>query len=342
MYRLATIILCGLMLFNVFFKGEETMAETQLPDGLYAIFNTDKGEIICKLEYKKTPLTVANFVGLAEGTKGLGGGGKHRFYDGLKFHRVIADFMIQGGCPLGTGTGGPGYTFPDEIDPSLRHSGPGILSMANAGPGTNGSQFFITHVATPWLDGKHTVFGHVVAGQDVVNKIRQGDVIKSVTIKRVGAEAEAFKSDEAAFQALLAGLASRQQERVKEAAQEQAKLIEKNWPKAITTKSGLKYVATKPGEGNATPKPGDQVSVHYSGRLLDGQEFDSSYKRGEPIDFTVGQGIVIKGWDEALLSMKKGEKRILIVPPELGYGPNGRGPIPPNATMVFDVELLDF
>jgi len=318
------------------------MAETQLPDGLYAIFNTDKGEIVCKLEYKKTPLTVANFVGLAEGTKELGGGGKHRFYDGLKFHRVIAEFMIQGGCPLGTGTGGPGYTFPDEIDPSLRHSGPGILSMANAGPGTNGSQFFITHVATPWLDGKHTVFGHVVAGQDVVDKIRQGDVIKSVTIKRVGAEAQAFKGDEAAFQQLLASLDSRKQERAKAAAIERAKLIEKNWPKALTTPSGLKYVVTKEGEGQTTPKAGKRVTVHYSGRLLDGQEFDSSYKRGEPIEFAVGQGVVIKGWDEALLSMKKGEKRTLIIPPELGYGPEGRGPIPANAVLIFDVELVDF
>ena len=318
------------------------MAETKLADGLYAVFNTDKGEIVCKLEYKKTPLTVANFIGLAEGTKELGGGGKHRFYDGLKFHRVIADFMIQGGCPLGTGTGGPGYTFPDEIDPSLRHAGPGVLSMANAGPGTNGSQFFITHVATPWLDGKHTVFGHVVSGQDVVNKIRQGDVIKSLTIKRVGAEAEAFRADDAAFNELLAGLETRRQERVKEAALEQAQLIQKKWPQAVTTKSGLKYVVEKQGEGEATPKPGDRVTVHYSGRLLDGQEFDSSYKRGEPIEFAVGQGQVIKGWDEALLSMKKDEKRTLIIPPELGYGTQGRGPIPPNAVMIFEVELVDF
>ncbi|MDR3088717.1 MAG: FKBP-type peptidyl-prolyl cis-trans isomerase [Desulfobulbaceae bacterium] len=163
-----------------------------------------------------------------------------------------------------------------------------------------------------------------------------------MTIKRVGAEAEAFVSDEAAFQSYLGNLENHKLERAQEAALEQSKLIEKNWPKAITSKSGLKYLVTQEGAGAATPKPGDRVTVHYSGRLLDGQEFDSSYKRGEPIEFAVGQGIVIKGWDEALLAMKKGEKRLLIIPPELGYGPAGRGPIPPNAVMIFDVELLDF
>ncbi len=182
------------------------MAQSKLKDGLYAKFDTAKGEIICLLEYKKTPLTVTNFVALAEGTKDLGGGAKakgDRFYDGLKFHRVIPDFMIQGGCPLGTGTGGPGYTFPDEIDPSLTHSKPGILSMANAGPGTNGSQFFITHVATPWLDGKHTVFGHVVSGMDVVNQIAGDDLLNSVEIIRVGEDAENFViNDEGQIEAL--------------------------------------------------------------------------------------------------------------------------------------------
>lgn len=161
------------------------MATSTLRDGMYASFKTAKGEILCKLEFEKTPLTVANFVGLAEGTKDLGGGARakgDKFYNGLKFHRVIADFMIQGGCPLGTGTGGPGYTFPDEIDPSLKHSGPGILSMANAGPNTNGSQFFITLGPQPHLDGKHTVFGAVTEGKDVVLAIRQGDAMKSVTI----------------------------------------------------------------------------------------------------------------------------------------------------------------
>ena len=320
------------------------MAETKLEDGLYAKFVTSKGDILCQLEFEKTPITVANFVGLAEGTKQLGGGaGKEgvRFYDGLTFHRVIANFMIQGGCPLGTGTGGPGYTFPDEIDPTLKHDSAGILSMANAGPGTNGSQFFITHNATPHLDGKHTVWGHVVEGQDVVDAIAQNDTIKTVEIIRVGDAAKAFKSDQAAFEALLASQEERQREKELAAMEEAMEQINGQWPDAITTDSGLKYVVEAEGEGD-TPQPGAMIKVHYTGKLLDGTKFDSSVDRGTPIDFPVGQGRVIKGWDEALLSMKKGEKRVLIIPPHLGYGPSGRGPIPPNATMVFDVELIDF
>ena len=146
-------------------------------DGVYAVITTKKGEIALQLEYQKTPMTVSNFVALAEGTMT----GKP-YYDGLKFHRVIADFMVQGGCPTGTGSGGPGYQFGDEIDPTLKHVGPGILSMANAGPGTNGSQFFITHVPCPWLNGKHTVFGKVTSGLDVVDAVKGGDTITAVTI----------------------------------------------------------------------------------------------------------------------------------------------------------------
>ncbi|MBI3414570.1 MAG: peptidylprolyl isomerase [Verrucomicrobia bacterium] len=186
--------------------GRASAAE-KLADGLYAEFDTSKGKIVTQLEFEKTPLTVANFVGLAEGTKHYsktpGEAPKAQmkpFYDGLVFHRVIADFMIQGGCPLGNGTGGPGYRFRDEFDPSLKHTGPGILSMANAGPGSNGSQFFITHKATPWLDGKHSVFGHVVQGQEVVNQIAKGDTLNSIKIVRVGEKAKAFKGDQADFE----------------------------------------------------------------------------------------------------------------------------------------------
>ncbi|MDJ0622050.1 MAG: peptidylprolyl isomerase [Desulfocapsaceae bacterium] len=321
------------------------MGDSPKKDGLYAEFDTSKGKIVSLLEFEKTPLTVANFVGLAEGTKELGAGKGttgNKFYDGLTFHRVIPDFMIQGGCPLGTGTGGPGYTFPDEIDSSLKHDSPGILSMANAGPGTNGSQFFITHVPTPWLDGKHTVFGHVIEGQDVVNAIRQGDTINSVTIIRIGEAAQNFKSDQAAFDALLDSMEERARE--KEIAAEAAanKAIEQKWPDAVTTPSGLKFVVVEEGDGGETPAKGTTIKAHYTGKLLDGTKFDSSYDRGQPLEFPVGTGRVIKGWEEAFLSMKKGEKRILIIPPELGYGPAGRGPIPPNATMIFDVELVDF
>ncbi len=343
MYRLISLVIVSFFLTLSF--GETGMAETKLKDGMYAKFDTEKGEIICLLEFEKTPLTVANFVGLAEGTKELGGGAGtqgNKFYDGLTFHRVIPDFMVQGGCPLGTGTGGPGYTFPDEIDPTLKHTGPGILSMANAGPGTNGSQFFITHVPTPWLDGKHTVFGHVVSGQDVVNKIDGNDKLHSVKIMRVGAKAEAFKSDQAAFDSLLSSMEESGREKELAAMEETINKIKKQWPDAITTPSGLQYVVVEEGTGDATPSKGAMVKAHYTGKLLDGTKFDSSYDRGQPIDFPVGEGRVIKGWDEAFLNMKKGEKRVLIIPAKLGYGPSGRGPIPPNATMVFDVELVDF
>lgn len=314
------------------------MDVNKLEAGLYALLDTSKGEILLALTYDKTPMTVANFVGLAEGPLNVGGQGKP-YYDGLVFHRVIEDFMIQGGCPEGSGTGGPGYTFPDEIDDSLKHTSPGVLSMANAGPGTNGSQFFITHVATPWLDGKHTVFGKVVEGQDIVDTIAQGDTIKKVSILRKGAEAEAFTVSPESFAELVAKADERNKARL---AGEQKKLddeIRNRFPDAKTTASGLKYVVHKEGDGKRKPAWGQQVSVHYTGSLMDGRIFDSSIQRGEPTQFNVGQ--VIEGWNEALVDMSVGEKRTLIIPPEIGYGTMGYpGVIPPNATLIFEVELL--
>jgi len=315
-------------------------------DGLYAKIQTNKGDILVELYYDKTPLTVINFVSLAEGTMYLGGAGKAietPFYDGLKFHRVIKDFMIQGGCPLGTGTGGPGYNFADECMAELCFDRPGLLAMANAGPGTNGSQFFITHVPTPHLNGKHTIFGRVAEGMDVVNSIVGDDTIERVEIIRVGSAAENFKTGQPAFdeaEQAIDGKKKQAEEAERNNIKEQ---IKEKWPKAKTTASGMYFVVTQDGEGDK-PKSGDSISAHYSGRLFaNDKKFDSSYDRGEPIQFEVGVGRVIPGWDEALIDMKRGEKRTLIIPPNLAYGEQGAGGvIPPNAWLIFDVELVDF
>lgn len=308
-----------------------------MQDGIYAKFNTPKGSILVKLTHDKTPGTVGNFVGLAEGqlendAKPMG----NPYYDGLKFHRVIPDFMIQGGCPQGTGVGGPGYQFDDEFHPELSHNGPGVLSMANAGPGTNGSQFFITHVETGWLDGKHTVFGHVVEGQEVVDAVTQGDTIESIEIVRVGEEAknwnavEAFRTFEGSREKRLA-----EQKRLAEEA------LEKLAAGFQKTESGLRYQIIQKGNGKQAEK-GKKVSVHYQGALDNGQVFDSSYKRKQPIEFTLGVGQVIEGWDEAIALLKVGDKARFVIPSYLGYGSRGAGGvIPPDATLVFDVELMD-
>ena len=308
-----------------------------MQDGLYAKFNTTKGDIMVALEYEKTPGTVGNFVALAEGN--LENSVKPQgtpFYNGLKFHRVIPDFMIQGGCPQGTGTGNPGYKFDDEFHPDLSHDGPGVLSMANSGPGTNGSQFFITHVETPWLDNNHTVFGKVIEGQDVVDAIAQDDELKTLEIIRMGADAENFNAVEAfrTFEGAREKRVAAEREAVKAELDKLASGFEE-------TKSGLRYQIIQKGNGKAA-EAGKTVSVHYKGQLADGTVFDSSYKRNSPLDFQVGVGQVISGWDEGICLLNVGDKARLVIPSDLGYGSAGAGGvIPPNATLVFDVELMD-
>ena len=318
-------------------KENQPMNNAKNQDSIQAILETSKGNIIIELEFEKTPMTVANFVGLAEGNikndaKNIG----EPFFDGIKFHRVISDFMIQGGDPTGTGRGGPGYKFPDEIHPDLKHSKAGILSMANSGPGTNGSQFFITHKATPWLDGKHTVFGHVISGQDVVDKIEQNDLIKHVTIKKVGPNATNFIAS-SVFQKYQ----DLEKQKAKEKAAELEKQLATHTKNAIKTSSGLQYVILTGSEGEK-PQNGQKVSVNYSGFLLDGTMFDSSYKRNKPFEFVLGQGRVIKGWDEGVALLNKGSKAKFIIPPHLAYGSRGAGGlIPPNSTLIFEVELIE-
>ncbi|WP_277632718.1 peptidylprolyl isomerase [Avrilella dinanensis] len=308
-----------------------------MENGIYAKFNTEKGDILIQLTYDKTPGTVGNFVGLAEGNleNDIRPQGKP-YYDGLKFHRVISDFMIQGGCPSGSGTGGPGYQFDDEFHPDLKHDRPGVLSMANAGPGTNGSQFFITHVATPWLDNNHTVFGYVIEGQDVVDAIEPNDVINSLEIIRVGEEAQKWNAIEA-FRT-FEGAREKRLEEEKQRSEAELDKISQGFEK---TPSGLRYQITEKGNGKKAEK-GNTVSVHYRGKLANGQEFDSSFKRNQPLEFVVGIGQVIEGWDEGLQLLQVGDKARLVIPSYLGYGSRGAGGvIPPNATLIFDVELIN-
>ncbi|MDT0651287.1 peptidylprolyl isomerase [Autumnicola edwardsiae] len=308
-----------------------------MDNGLYAKFHTSKGEILVSLEFEKTPGTVGNFVGLAEGNieNDAIPQGKP-YYDGLKFHRVIPDFMVQGGDPQGTGSGGPGYQFEDEIHPDLKHDSPGTLSMANAGPGTNGSQFFITHGATPWLDGKHTVFGNVVEGQDVVDKISQGDKIEKLEIIREGEAAKSFNAVESFRQ--FNGAKAEREAAAKKQQEELLGEISQGFEK---TESGLRYKIEKKGDGPRAEK-GKTVSVHYKGMLTDGTVFDSSYKRKQPIEFPIGVGHVIKGWDEGIQMLQVGDEARFVIPSHLGYGERGAGGvIPPNAALVFDVELMD-
>ena len=305
-------------------------------NGMYAKFITEKGEILVNLEFEKTPGTVGNFIALAEGNleneiKPQG----TPYYNGLNFHRVIPDFMIQGGCPLGTGTGDPGYKFDDEFHPDLKHDAPGVLAMANSGPASNGSQFYITHVPTPWLDNKHTVFGNVVEGQVIVDAIAQGDGLTAIEIIRVGEAAEQFKAVEA-FRTFEGSRAKR------EAAEKEAQkaLLDKVAAGYDETASGLRYQILQKGAGKQATK-GAKVSVHYKGQLLDGTVFDSSYKRKQPIDFQIGIGQVIAGWDEGIQLLQVGDKARFVIPSQLAYGSSGAGGvIPPDATLIFDVELV--
>ena len=325
----------------------------KLPEGIYAEFNTTKGIIMIQLEYEKVPMTVANFVGLAEGKLKIDTVEyTEPFYDGLKFHRVIKDFMIQGGDPLGNGSGGPKHRFNDEIVPELKHSGPGILSMANSGPNTNGSQFFITHKETPWLDGKHTVFGHVISGQDVVDAIQQDDVMTNVKIIRVGKKAKKWKASEVfneVYGKIVAEAVAKQQYLEKVQAMTTTEYsafmyeeVKKDYPEAKQTASGIAYIIEKPGD-DQRPNAGDKLSVHCSGHFrYDGAKFFSTWDNSTPMDFQYQVQRMVPGFEEALTMIGKGGKGKFILPYFMAYGANGKpGGIPPYADLIFEIEVID-
>lgn len=359
--KLLTYLVLLLTLINCKTLSIDKDTYNELQDGIYANLQTSKGDMLVKLEDKKSPITVANFVGLAEGK--IANKAKKKgepFYDGTIFHRVIKDFMIQGGDPQGTGMGDPGYKFDDEKN-DLEHTGKGVLSMANSGPNTNGSQFFITEVATPWLNGKHTIFGKVIKGEatiDSIANVQKGPqdkpvvpvVLEKVSIitkgqdyKHYDAE-KIFEEGKSKIQennkTYLAKAEAEKLKKEEEFKANQVKMVEELKAGMQKTDSGLYYKITKTTDGKS-PKAGDLVSVHYAGKLVDGTEFDSSFKRGEPIEFNVGVGQVIKGWDEGIMLLKEGETATLLIPSDLAYGARGAGGvIPPNAWLVFDVELV--
>ena len=349
---LITVLLVSSSSFGQTKYTGKDIKKMKLEKGMYANISTTRGDILLELEMDKTPLTVASFVGLAEGDfKNDSLEFTTPFFDGLKFHRVIANFMIQGGDPAGNGTGSPGYKFYDEFDSSLTHSGPGILSMANSGPNTNGSQFFITHKATTHLNNRHSVFGHVIKGQNVIDAIQQNDTIVSIKIYRIGKTAKKFNSTEvfdekqkeykAAYNAKIEKAKLEQNEKLKSLKKDFFASMALKYPNATKRESGLMFVVENEGNGKK-PSIGQTVTVHYTGYLTNGKKFDSSVDRGQPFSFPLGQKRVIAGWDEGLALMSIGSKHKLILPYWLAYGERGNQGIPPMATLIFDVELISF
>jgi len=321
-----------LIIFSLLFS---SLSFATLDDGIYALIKTNKGEIIVELAYEKAPLTVINFIALSEGSKKSNKEPGIPFYDGIRFHRVIDNFMIQGGDPQGDGRGGPGYQFFDEFS-DLKHDQPGVLSMANSGPNTNGSQFFITHVPTPWLDGKHSVFGLVAEGMSVVNSIKQGDIIDSISIERIGDQANQFVADETSFQ--------KQIEKVNAKLEAKQELRQKEFENYVTAsypgikKSNLGYFTTTYKSGkDKQPNDGQVVSVDVSFKADSGQILREA---GSPIEFILGSGQIISFIDNNIRDMSIGEGRTIIVTYESVFSKETSGEIPQDSILIFELELL--
>jgi peptidylprolyl isomerase len=352
----ATLIVCMLaacLLLNT------NCAEGKYPKGLYAELNTNKGLIVLWLEFNKVPMTTANFVGLAEGTiKNSALPEGTPYYDGTVFHRVVPNHVIQAGAPSGTEERSLGYMYPNEINPTLSHNRAGVLGIANRGPHTNSSQFYITLSDRSYLDGDYTVFGYVIQGMDVVNNIVQGDVIESVKIVRIGRQAKKFKPDTESFSILVESAKQRVKKEEEKKKQEEEKIIKNNWPQTVQAENGSKYIVVREGKGDK-PGIGSKLKVIYTGQFLDGRGFSSSTDGGRPVpvkeaehfEFEIGKNRVNPGFDAALMDMRKGEKRIVILSAHLAYGTGGfyarekkgekRFVISPNTTLVYEVELLD-
>jgi peptidyl-prolyl cis-trans isomerase A (cyclophilin A) len=338
------------------------MSQKNNNDTIFASIETNKGVIKTQLFFKQTPITVANFISLAEGdNKEVSSEYKgKKYYNGITFHRVIPDFMIQGGDPTGTGSGSPGYNFKDEFVDELKHDSPGILSMANAGPGTNGSQFFITHKETPWLDGGHTVFGKVLDGQKIVDKIEQGDSILNIEIIRNGNSAKRFNAPKVFTNHF------KEEEKAKKQAEKELDKLKKDVSdihlklkeKASETETGLKYFINEKGSGEKVDE-NKTILTHYAvyfenGELLDTSiltvaekfnKYDNRRAQGggySPIEAKVGpKDMMIQGFKEGLKLLGTGDKATLFIPYYLAYGETESRGIPAKSNLIFEIEIVD-
>ena len=345
----------------------------ELDDGMYAEFITTKGTMVARLEFEKVPITVANFVSLAEGTNTMVDsaymGGK--FYNGLTFHRVMNDFMIQGGDPTGSGLGSPGYKFKDEFHPDLKHDKPGILSMANPGPNSNGSQFFITEIPKPHLDNKHAVFGELVLGleiQDSISNVKTASgnkpvhdvVIEELNIIRKGKNAKSFD----AANIFINHFAEAERKEKEAAAKAEAIIIATKvkfniqQSDAIILPSGLEYTITNKGTGNKLSER-SKVMVHYTvyfenGKLLETSKLETAEAHNvvnqqrkdadqyQPIKADIGPDArMIPGFKEGLQQLSVGDKATLFIPYHLAYGEMGNRGIPPKSNLIFEVEVVE-
>ena len=352
------------------------------PEGLYAELATSKGIIVLELDFRRTPMTVASFVGLAEGTIRnaafpLGA----PFFDGSVFHRVAPGHVIQAGRPASAQARSPGYTIPNEIHPDLNHRRMGILGMANGGPHTGSSQFYITLGDRSYLDGDYTVFGEVFGEMEVVLSVERGDTIRSVRIVRVGEEADAFRPDTESFREMVREVEARAKAAEEEKKAADLAVVEEKWPNAVTCTMGWRYDIVQEGTG-PFPEVGDTLFVRYAGwtfpmgygdHLEPPLQFGSTRRggaphflpedvekraegsrpgaaAGEPFSFIVGEANVNPGFDDAVSQMRWGEKRIVIVPAEVGYDPvgfygatdarRGRFVIRPFSMLVYEVEVM--
>ena len=338
------------------------MSQKNNNDTIYASIETSKGIIKTQLFFNLTPVTVANFISLAEGeNKEVSDQYKgKKYYNGITFHRVIPDFMIQGGDPTGTGSGSPGYNFKDEFIDELKHDSAGILSMANAGPGTNGSQFFITHKETPWLDGAHTVFGNVVEGQDIVDKIEQGDSIINIEIIRQGNSAKKFNAPKI-FTNHFKEEEKRKKEKEKaleKLKKDVSKIHSDLKEKSTETETGLKFFINEKGDGDMVDE-NKVILTHYAVYFEDGNLLDTSIlevaekfnmfdnRRAQaggysPIEAKVGaKDMMIQGFKEGLKLLKTGDKATLFLPYYLAYGETESRGIPAKSNLIFEVEIVD-